>query len=115
MVRLKSAELFRTVTQGLPIPVLLTGTANGQILYANAMCHPSFGLPPEALVGRSIVDFYADPTQRQTMLKALHRHGTLYDYTLHFRREDGTSFRGLTSLHLLTFNGESVIMEWIYA
>jgi PAS domain-containing protein len=113
--RLESAEHFHTVTEGLPIPVLLTCTTSGQILYANAMCHLSFGLPPAALIGRSIVDFYDDPTQRQTMLKALRRKGTLYDYALHFRRVDGTSFRGLTSLHTFTFNGESAIIEWIHA
>ena len=112
--QLRSEEHFRTITEGLPIPAFLTRAADGQILYANTLCGPGFGLPLEALVGRPIVDFYDDPTERRTMLEALRRTGTLYDHELHFRRADGTHFWGLTSLHSLTFNGEPAVIEWIY-
>ena len=105
---------FRAVTKGLPIPVLLTRASDGKILYANPLSCAGFGLPHEALIGRSILEFYLHPLERQVMLKALRRSGTLYDYTLYFKRADGSCFPGLTSLHSLHLNGEEAVIEWIY-
>jgi PAS domain S-box-containing protein len=102
------------MTKGLPIPVLLTRASDGTILYANALSCRSFGVPHEALIGRSILEFYLHPAERQVMLTALRRSGRLYDYTLQLQRADGSCFKGLTSLHSLQLNGEEALIEWIY-
>lgn len=111
--RRESQERFRLIAEATPITLLISRLADGEVLYANATASSMFGLPMEELIGRSTLDFYADPDDRQKLLEIYAKNGFLRNYEIRFKKTDGTQFWGASSIQPFSLNGEEVLLNAI--
>jgi PAS domain S-box-containing protein len=111
--RRESQERFRLIAEATPVTLLISRLADGEVLYANATASSMFGLPMEELIGRSTLDFYADPDDRQKLLEIYAKNGSLRNYEIRFKKTDGTRFWGASSIQPFSLNGEEVLLNAI--
>lgn len=111
--RRESQERFRLIAEATPVTLLISRLADGEVLYANATASSMFGQPMEELIGRSTLDFYADPDDRQKLLEIYAKNGSLRNYEIRFKKIDGTGFWGASSIQPFTLNGEEVLLNAI--
>ncbi|HEX2897377.1 MAG TPA: PAS domain-containing protein, partial [candidate division Zixibacteria bacterium] len=64
-------ELLHTVLDSSPIPTVISSIESGKILFANKAIGEMLGYELEKVIGRSALEFYADPSRRNDMLKLL--------------------------------------------
>jgi PAS domain S-box-containing protein len=102
----QSEEMFRTIAEATPVPVLISRPEDGTILYANAAASATFGISPEAFLSRSTLELYHDLSDRQKLLDAIKNDGPVQNFELQCKRSDNTVFWVAASLRRLTFNGE---------
>jgi PAS domain S-box-containing protein len=110
----ESAARYRAIVDAAPIPLAISRLSDGLILHANAHLGPTFGLPPDEVVGRRSVDFYYDHADREALLEIVRRDGYVRDYELRSRKADGTPFWVLVSLQTATLGGELVLISGFY-
>lgn len=105
---------FRTIIESAPVPMIVTRVATGRILYANQHTADILGLPLEEIIGRITPDFYFDPAERQNVLRAIQKDGTLRDHELQLKRGDGTPLWVVLSLHQTLLEGEPTLIGVLY-
>ena len=106
----ESESRFRTVSEAIPIPLVISRLSDGLIVYANIEFIQIFRFSPEHFSNCLVSDLYHDPKELKALLEALDQHASLQNYELPLKRADGTSFWAITSLQYLTFNGESALL-----
>ena len=89
----ESEERFRKLVEGHPVPVLLTRTRDGGIIYASPACRELFQWGDTIGEDWRIHDWYVDPSTREVYLRRLRESGEVSNYELHFKKSDGTPFR----------------------
>lgn len=102
----ESERRLRLIVQATPAPVLISRVADGAILYANEMSGPLLGLPTQALLGRNMATFYADPAEYGALVELLECRGEINRYEISIRRDDGAALWAEVSLRPLTFGDE---------
>lgn len=110
---LESERRLRVIVEATPIPVVISREADDKIVYANAMAGPLLGLPTRTLVGRTITEFYHDPSAQQQLLEMLALEGRVDHREVRFQSADGRAPWVDISMRLLDFNGEaSLLSAW---
>ncbi len=72
------------------------------------------GYKPEEVIGRSVLDLYADPEIRKKFVAELQKHGKVKNFELVFRKKDGNSIFALANAHIIfDENGKPVGIEGI--
>jgi PAS domain S-box-containing protein len=102
---------FRAFVELMPVPVAISHVATGTIFYSNELFCQIIGISAQQLIGRSITDFYYDYCDRQILLEALKRDGSIHNYEVRFKKADGTPFWVAVSLQSITFNDEPAILS----
>jgi PAS domain S-box-containing protein len=102
----QSEEMFRTIAEATPVPVLISRIEDGSVLYANMAASKTFGVSSEDLSNHSTLEFYHDPGDRQKLLAALECDGCVESFELQCKRADGSLFWVAASLRRLIFNDE---------
>lgn len=110
---LKRSELkFRRLYENSQVGIFRTRIEDGLFLDANQRCLELFGSRnAEEMIGcRHTTDFLVTPSDRELMLRELLPQGRLNNYEAQFRRQDGTTFWVLCSIHL---NGEESCLDTV--
>lgn len=87
--------------------------ADGTILQFNRALARMHGFDdPAELEGRSVLDFYASPADREERMRRLREHGSITNHELELRRRDGSTLWMLESSTLLRDpeTGEEVVV-----
>lgn len=105
---------LRTLLETVPIPMFISRLSDGQITCVNHYIGEIVGLSAQEVLGRSTVDFYANPADRKFVLEAIQRDGHLYNHELRLKRPDGSEFWGVVSLQTLEFEGEPSLFAGLY-
>lgn len=98
-------ELVRTIVDASPTTFLVSKVDSGEIVFATRASRERFGKI------KSTLSFFLDPSDRETYLEALLPTGSLTDYPVKFRREDGSVMDGLTSARVIEYQGEKMIVS----
>jgi PAS domain S-box-containing protein len=106
----QSEEMFRTIAEATPVPVLISRVGDGAVLYANMAASKTFGIPSEDFLNHSTLEFYHDPGDRQKLLAALECDGCVESFELQCKRTDGSLFWVAASLRRLIFNDEPTFL-----
>lgn len=109
-----SEERFRAITEASPVPLVITRRSDGIILYANPKVGPAFGLPADQVVGRSVTEFYGDPSVRHGRLAALGADGYVRDDEIEMRKADGSPISTVHSLQAIEYRGEAAVLGGFY-
>jgi signal transduction histidine kinase/ActR/RegA family two-component response regulator len=98
-------ELVRTIVDASPTTFLVSRLSDGKVIYAPRLSRERFGNITTTLT------FFLDPRDREVYLEALLKTGSLTDYPVRFRRQDGSIMDGLTSARVIRFKGEDLIVS----
>jgi PAS domain S-box-containing protein len=111
--RQESRERFRLIAEATPITIVISRLTDGEVLYANAAASSMFSLPMQELLGRSALNFYSDPDDRQKLLDIYAKNGSLRNYEIRLKKQDNTVFWGAVSLQPFSLHGEEVLLNAI--
>ncbi|MFG1489909.1 PAS domain-containing protein, partial [Oceanospirillum sp. HFRX-1_2] len=105
---LKQREAQLTaITDAAQSLIMITRASDGKVLFTNPSSRRMLGIDPQSLVGRSIVELYPSPEDRQQVLRRVEKDKQLSNYTLRLRRADnGEISTFLIGLQLIRFQGE---------
>ena len=99
------------ILDALPMPAVITSDRDGRILYANELFGLIFGLPTPDLIGRGLPDLYYNPGDRQALLEALAKTGSVSNYEVQAKKVDGVPFWATVSLKPLFFQDEPAVLS----
>ena len=109
----ESEERFRAIVEAVPIPIAISRIEDGSLILVNGPCSQVFALPRDDLEGRRTADFYAEPAQRERILKRLEQRGAVQNAELRLKRGDGRTFWALMSIRPMTYHGEPALLSAI--
>lgn len=93
----KSEERYRTLFEDMPIG-LYRSEPGGRLLDGNPALVEMSGYPSrKALLAVNVVQFYADPGERLRWQSFLEEQGTMHDFEVQFKRQDGELMWALNS------------------
>jgi len=100
---LSSEARFRAIVETSPVPLCITSMPGGQLLYTNGPFQELFGLD---LLNdaANIVDFYADPLERDSLVDHLQREGSFDNSEIQFTRPEGSVFWAMATARVATYN-----------
>ena len=101
----QSEERFRILAENTPVHIMVARIPDGKILYANPGIEKLYGYAPGELLGKTMLDLYADPTERVVVLDELRRHGSLHDREVRSKRKDGSEVWISISVSRTIFEG----------
>jgi PAS domain S-box-containing protein len=110
----ESEERFRAIIEATPVPLVISRREDGTMLYANPKVATTLGLPADQVVGRSMAEFYFDPSRREALIGRLGRDGFVRDFELELTREDGGNISTIHSLQAISYKGEPAILGAFY-
>lgn len=105
---LSSEARFRAIVETSPVPLCITSMPGGQLLYTNGPFQELFGLD---LLNdaANVVDFYADPLERDSLVDHLQREGSFHNSEIQFTRPDGSVFWAMATARVATYNDAPAI------
>jgi PAS domain S-box-containing protein len=106
----ESEERFRAIADASPVPIAVSRVSGGQILYTNRAYNEAFGFAEGELIGRKAPDLYADPGDRNILIRILDEQGFLANCEVRVKQADGTPFWVSTSMSKIQFGGEPAIL-----
>ncbi len=83
------SAVYRFLLTAPMVPVTISEWTTGNILHVNDMAAALFGLPADAILGRSMAEFYGDPAGRERFLRAIAENDGVTRMDLELRRADG--------------------------
>lgn len=96
---------LRLIVDSLPLALVISRLDEALVLNANNAACQLFGLGGRDMEGRSPFEFYVDPGDRNRFAALLHERGTVIDFEALMKRLDGSTFWGLLSARLVSFEG----------
>lgn len=93
-----------------PIPMTITRVADGLVVYANQRAADMVRVPIDQVIGSRSMDFYADPNDRDTVVRLLREQGEVELLEVRFRRGDGTTFPLALVCRPIVYAGEPAIV-----
>ncbi len=110
----RTTELLSTVVEVSPIPYIVSRLIDGKVLFANEPLANLMGVPTNQVIGRTTVDFYADPKDREKVIEQIKKHGFIRDYEVRIKKSDGEIIWMILNLIASEFSGEKVIIGGLY-
>lgn len=102
----ESEEKFRTLLESAAFPIVITRQGDGTVRYINQQAAAWFGLDRAAAAGRSALEAYVLPEQRERLVDAIARHDIVRDQEILLRREDGEHRWVLMTVQQIRFEGD---------
>lgn len=107
----QSEEMFRTIAEATPVPVLISRLSDGAVLYANTAASTTFGIPPDEFLTHNAMELYPGLSDRQEMLNAIAWDGGIQNFEMQCKRTDGSLLWVAASLRRFTFQGEPALLS----
>jgi len=108
--RKQQEELFRFIMEHHPLPVWMNDFQSGEIIYESVAAARQFGREWNARGGTTQTNYYANPKDREAIIKLLERDGEIRDHEVLFKRADGSTFWVTGNARLAEYGGRKVIL-----
>ena len=106
----RRAALLAHLFDVSPFPAAVSRLSDHKVIAINQHTAQTFGVPQDAAVGASVLDYHTDPTARQRITEMLRRDGRADNLRLQVRRQTGETFWVLASGRLVRFDGEDLVL-----
>ena len=108
-----SRERLERMFRGSPLPIAISGIADGTVFDVNDAWTRTFGFAREEILGRTFVDFglWADPEARGRIRDLLLAHGTVRNYECRWRAKSGEIAEVLLSADVIEIDGGPVMLS----
>lgn len=110
---LPPAELLRALADA-PFPLVISRESDGKIVFCNGKLGEFLGVNPRDLLGRRTLDFYHDPSDRQSVLSELHSQGRVREREVQLETADGRRAWAIFTIAPLTIAGQSLLFGALY-
>ena len=107
----KSESRFRALFSAVPVPVVVTDAASGEILEANEHVAGTLGLDPEKIVGSDVRDLYENASERGPRVQKILEEGHVRGHELTIRRGDGKQASLLLSTSTIEYDGRQALLS----
>ena len=109
----ESEERFRAIFSMVPDPIILTRIIDGKIIDCNHAVVDLIGIPYEAILGRSTIDFqiWKSQVERENFLQDIITKGNLDKRELLWKKSDGTILNLIYSSRMIEVNGEKIFLS----
>lgn len=97
----------------MPVPLVVTSTENGRILFVNERAASMIGLGRAELTGRLARDFYQSPDDRGRMIAQIRQDGKVGDFETIFLRADASPIWVIFSAILFPLMGKTALLAAI--
>ncbi len=105
------SEEIRAIIAAAPFPLIISRMSDGTVLYANDRLASLLEVTAQELIGRRTPNMYADPKDREALLVALKKKGSVTDHELRLRDFGGRERWALISVAVAKLKGESVLVS----
>ncbi len=111
-----SQERFANICNLSPIMIAIATKEEGRIMEANPAFALQTGYTREEFIGRNVLDLglYADPEDRNLMLRKVEKDGYLHDFELKMRTKPGAVRICLLSIAPLAYDGKPCLLSLIH-
>lgn len=110
----KADEILRAIVEVSPIPFIISRLENGEVLYANKPLADLIGIEVNEVVGLKTPNFYANPQDREIVLKKIAVNGFLKDYEVQIKKSSGEIIWMIMSLVKSQIEAEPVVIGALY-
>ena len=93
-----------------PFPAVVSRLQDHTVLAINARTAELIGIPQPDAVGRSVSDYYVNPSERLELAEQLRREGRADNLRLQIKRANGDPFWALASSRLVTWGTEPAVL-----
>jgi PAS domain S-box-containing protein len=107
----ESEEQFRAIANATPIPIMISRSRDGLIMYGNQQLSEVSGRPVAELIGMKTPDFYEDPAEREAVVAEIRRVGFIRNREVQVRLSDGSSAWVLLSAVPIKHHGEPAMLS----
>ncbi|HWO08338.1 MAG TPA: PAS domain S-box protein, partial [Polyangiaceae bacterium] len=107
-------ELLRAFAEVAPFPILISREQDGKIVFCNGKLGELLGVSPAELLGRCTLDFYHDPTERESVLAELRSRGRVSEREVQIATRRGRTAWAIFTIVPLTIAGESLLFSALY-
>jgi PAS domain S-box-containing protein len=112
--RLRESErMSRELMESAPFPIVVVDIGSGRAAYVNRRAEQLFKVSNERLAGYSVVDFYANPDDRNRVYEVIRESGAIVDLEMMMRSSDGASFWALVSARQVELEGRPCLFAAI--
>jgi len=98
-------EISRLLRTSSLVPLTIAAWDSGALIHASAAAAAMIGVALDALRGRSVLEFYVDPDQRLTLLRAVEAGGGEAEGEVQLRRADGRQIWVKVAARRMTYGG----------
>ncbi len=106
----QNMDQLQTIAQAIPLPVLISRSSDGEILYANPIASSTFGIDSWDLIGRRFQSLYNQAEDDKNISSILDRDGYVRSYELICKPEGRNLFKALLSLQPFLFDNKSALL-----
>ena len=103
-------EISRLLRTSTLVPLTITAWDSGALLHASDAAAALIGVPADALRGRSMLDFYVDPEQRQSLQRALEAGSGEAFAEIQLRRADGRLIWVKVAAYRIVYGGVPCVL-----
>ncbi|RLA82414.1 MAG: hypothetical protein DRG78_07280 [Epsilonproteobacteria bacterium] len=96
---------FENIFNNTPIPILIVSKESHKILFANESASVTYKMPKDKLINSDINILYTRETQREDIIQATAKDGSLYNYRTRYILQDGSRINALLSIIPINYNG----------
>ncbi|MBF0248068.1 MAG: PAS domain S-box protein [Alphaproteobacteria bacterium] len=109
-----SEERLRMILESSPVPLVMSGGADGRVLFANSAWRAAIEVEPDDLEGLKIGTLFADAGDQAALDRILSESRHVQGHLVRFRRlRSGDVFFASLNVTRMDFNGEEVLITGI--
>jgi len=107
----QNMDQLQMIAYVIPLPVVISRSFDGEILYANPIASSTFGIASWDLIGRKIQSLYNDSHDSENISDALAKDGYVRNYQLVCKPEGRNLFKAFLSLQPFIFDGKPALLS----
>lgn len=107
------AAVYQFLRSAPIVPITISDWSSGRVVYSNEAAAQLYGLTAAEMVGRSTLDFYANASARDELLREIDRNNGVARAELQMRRPDDTRFWVALSAGRIPFGGTNAVVAVI--
>ena len=107
---LESQQHFHSIAHSAPIAVIITQPESGNVLYANLRAEELLSSSGKSVVGRNIIDFYANPSDRKLFIELMSHKERVDGFELQIKTDTNRQVWGSLSSKMVDYaEGKALI------
>ena len=110
----RTSDLIQTVVEASPVPTIVSSLKDGEIIFVNKPLADLFDLTTDEAIGSKAPDFYADPADREEVVRRLKEDGFLKNHEVRMKKPDGETVWMIFNFIITKLAGKAVIVGTFY-